>query len=149
VNKDSLRNIRETGEFVVNVVTEELALQANATSAEFSPSVDEWEIAQVTPVPSDDVRPPRIGESPASFECRVVTILDLGPAEQPTNSIVVGRVTRIHVVDEVLDGFEPNPDAVGLVGRMGGNLWCRSSERFELARPNSTDPDVVRGTLSR
>jgi flavin reductase (DIM6/NTAB) family NADH-FMN oxidoreductase RutF len=147
IGKDSLRNIRETGEFVVNVVSEELAARANATSAEFPPLVDEWEVAGVTPFASEDVRPPRVAESPAAFECIVVTIVDLGTPEQPTNSIVVGRVTRAHVADNILNGYEPDPAAVRLVGRMGGDLWCRSSDRFELSRPATTDPDLVRASL--
>jgi flavin reductase (DIM6/NTAB) family NADH-FMN oxidoreductase RutF len=149
VGKDSLRNIRETGEFVVNVVTEKLSARVNATSAEFPASVDEWEIAGVTPSESEDVRPPRVAQSPASFECRTVVIVDLGTAEEPTNSIVIGRVVRIHVDDNALDGgLVPDPQALQLVGRMGGDLWCRSSERFQLERPGSIDPDIVRGSVT-
>jgi flavin reductase (DIM6/NTAB) family NADH-FMN oxidoreductase RutF len=72
VNKDSLHNARATGEFVVNVVTAELAETANQSSAEFGPGVDEWEVAAVTPVPCTRVRPERVRESPAAFECEVM-----------------------------------------------------------------------------
>jgi flavin reductase (DIM6/NTAB) family NADH-FMN oxidoreductase RutF len=148
VGKDSLQNVRETGEFVVNVVTEELAARVNATSAEFAASVDEWEIAGVTPAESQEVRPPRVAQSPASFECRVVAIVDLGKPQERTNSIVIGQVLRIHVDDRALDGFVPDAEALQLVARMGGDLWCRSSDRFQLERPGSTDPDIVRASVT-
>jgi hypothetical protein len=70
-------------------------------------------------------------------------------AEEPTSSIFVGRVTRIHLDDRVLDGGDPDPGgALQLVGTMGGNLWCCSSVPFELIRPRSSDPDLVRSSLS-
>lgn len=145
IEKDSLANIRRTGEFVVNVVTEALARLANLTSGEFAPGVDEWEVAALEVAPSEDVRPPRIAASPAAFECRVFQIVELGEEpEQPTNSIVIARVTRIHVDDEVLDGLVPRPEALGLVARLGGNLWCTTRDRFELRRPESNDPDQAR-----
>jgi hypothetical protein len=69
-------------------------------------------------------------------------------AEAPTSSIFVGRVTHIHLDDRVRDGGDPDPGALRQVGTMGGNLWCCSSEPFELIRPRSSDPDFVRASLS-
>lgn len=140
INKDSLRNVRATGEFVVNVVSEALAEQANATSAEFGPTVDEWREAGLTPLESHDVAPARVAESPASFECRVVQIVDLGDDRAPTNSIVIGAITRIHVADEAVDGHRPDPSVLRLVGRMGGDLWCTACGIFELPRPRDAEP---------
>jgi hypothetical protein len=74
----------------------------------------------------------------------VFRIVELGEPELPTNSIVIGRVTRVHVADRVLDGLVPRPEAVALVGRMGGNLWCTTRDRFELRRPDSRDPAEAR-----
>jgi len=143
VNKDSLCNIKASGEFVINAINEQLAHHANRSSGEFPPEVDEWAVAGVTPVPSDDVRPPRVLESPATFECRVVEIVDLGPDDAPTNSVVIARITRIHVADDVLDGTSPDADGLGLVGRAGGDLWVRTTDRFALPRPQATDPATV------
>src|SRR5271163_5126580 len=70
-HKDTLRNIRETREFVVNIVTFELAEAMNLTSGEYDASVNEFELAKVTPEPSKVVRPPRVAESPVSFECKL------------------------------------------------------------------------------
>ena len=144
VNKDSLRNIRETGEFVVNIVSYELAVRANQTSAEFSPDINEWEVAGVTPAPSDDVAPARVAEAPASLECRVHSIVDLGTDDTPTNSIIIATVTRFHVRDDILDGYRIRPEMLDAVARMGRNLWCTTRDRFDLARPGSAEPLEVR-----
>lgn len=148
INKDTLRNCRETGEFTVSLVNEALARMANACSAEFGPEVDEWEAIGVEAAESQVVRPGRVAASPAALECKVLQIVDLGTSEQPSNSLVIGRVVRIHVDDTALDGARPLPDVLQLVGRMGGDLWCRTTDRFTLRRPSSNDPAVV-GTTWR
>jgi flavin reductase (DIM6/NTAB) family NADH-FMN oxidoreductase RutF len=111
VNKDSLRNIRETGEFVVNLVSEQLAGLANVCSAEFGPDVDEWEVSGVRPATCELVAPARVAEAPASLEC--------------------------------LDGLIPKPEVLQLVGRMGGDLWCRTQDTFELPRPGTVDAEAL------
>ena len=147
VNKDTLRNIRETEEFVVSMVSEDLARLANATSGEFPPDVNEWEAMGVAGADSVVVRPRRVAASPASFECRLLQIVDLGPSNQPTNSLVIGRVLRIHLDDAAWDGQKPRSDVLRLVGRMGGPEWCRTRDVFKLARPDSADPKAVRASL--
>ncbi len=150
VNKDSLRNIRETNELTICVVTEALAARANASSADFAPEVDEWEVAGVTPLPSLLVAPPRVAESPAAFECRARQIVDLGTWETPSNALVVAQVVRIHVDDAALDAeLRPLPEVLRLVGRMGGDEWVRTRDRFELRRPAAVDADVVRRDLEQ
>lgn len=149
VNKDTLRNIRETGEFTISVVTEELAELANATSGEFPPEVNEWEAFGIIGAECEAVRPKRVAASPAAFECRLLHIIDLGTPEMPTNSLVVGRVVRIHVDESVMNGAIPNSDALKLVGRMGGPEWCRTRAKFDLKRPDSVDPVVVRSALKQ
>ncbi|MEA2466902.1 MAG: hypothetical protein QOJ57_1028 [Thermoleophilaceae bacterium] len=144
VNKDSLRNIRETGEFVVNAVSEPLAEIANLCSAELDGDVDEWELLGIEGLDSVDVAPQRVALSPASFECRVREIVDLGTPEMPSNSLIVGSVVRIHVDDDAMDGMRPRPEVLSLVGRMGGDLWCRTTDRFELPRPSTVDVGDLR-----
>lgn len=149
VNKDSLRNVKETGELTICAVTEELAERANATSAEFGPEIDEWAVAGVTPAASTLVAPPRVAESPVAFECRVHGIVELGTPDLPSNALVVARVVRMVVADEALDpDLRPLPDVLRLVGRMGGDEWVRTRDRFELRRPSSADPDEVRSTVA-
>ena len=148
VNKDTLRNIKDTGEFVVSVVTEDLAHLANATSAEFGPEINEWDALGIEGADSEIVKPQRVAISPAAFECRVFKIVDLGEPETPTNSLVIGRVLRIHVDDAMLDGTRPLSDKLQLVGRMGGPEYCRTRDTFDLKRPDSADPADVRKSMN-
>jgi flavin reductase (DIM6/NTAB) family NADH-FMN oxidoreductase RutF len=146
-NKDSLRNIKATGEFVVNLVDRELAEVANACSGEFPPEIDEWDIAGVDGAPSEFVAPDRVAAAPAALECRVRQVLELGDADRASNNLVVAWVVRIHVRDDAMDGIVPRPDVLDLVGRLGGDEWCTTRDRFTLARPKSTDPAQIVGAL--
>ncbi len=132
--KDTLRNIRETREFVVNVVTFELAEAMNLTSGEYDASVNEFELAKVTPEPSQIVRPPRVAESPVSFECKLHQILDFSPA--PTSSsLVIGEIVSIHINDAHIKDGKLDRNALDLVGRMGGSgQYTRTTQRFEMVK---------------
>jgi len=132
--KDTLRNIRETGEFVVNVVTYDLREAMNSTSGEYAPSVDEFELAKLTPEPSKIVRPPKVAESPVSFECKLNQILDFSPA--PTSgSLVIGQIVSIHINDANLKDGKLDRNSLDLIGRMGGLQYTRTTQRFEMVRP--------------
>src|SRR6202050_579152 len=132
--KDTLRNVRETKEFVVNIVTYELAEAMNATSGEYDASVNEFELAKVTPEPSKVVRPPRVAESPLSFECKLHQILDFSPA--PTSSsLVIGQIVAIHIDDAHLKDGRLDRNSLDLIGRMGGIQYTRTTQRFEMVRP--------------
>ena len=132
--KDTLRNIRETQEFVVNIVTYELAEAMNLTSGEYDASVNEFELAKVTPEASTVVRPPRVAESPVSFECRRYQILDFS-SEPTSSSLVIGRIVSIHVKDEHLKEGKLDRNSLDLIGRMGGMQYTRTTQRFEMVRP--------------
>lgn len=149
VNKDSLANIKARGEFVINLVNRELAEAANACSGEWDSDVDEWEVAGLEAAPSDVVAPLRVAAAPAALECRVRQVLELGDAQRASNSLVVAWIVRVHVADEAMDGYSPKPEALDLVARMGGDLWCTTRDRFVLPRPASSDPDEVRSELQR
>ena len=132
--KDTLRNIRETREFVVNIVTYQLREAMNSTSGEYDPSVNEFELAKVTPEPSKIVRPPRVAESPVSFECKLHQILDFSPA--PTSSsFVIGQIIAIHISDSHLKDGRLDRNSLDLIGRMGGMQYTRTTQRFEMVRP--------------
>jgi len=132
--KDTLRNIRETKEFVVNVVTYELLEAMNVTSGEYDPSINEFELARITPMPSALVKPARVGESPVSFECRLHHILDFSPA--PTSgSLVIGEIVSIHMNDAHIKNGKLDRNSLDLIGRMGGIQYTRTTQRIELARP--------------
>jgi len=131
--KDTLVNIEATGEFVVNVVTESLAHKMNVTAAEYHSSVDEFSQAGLTPVESDKVRPPRVGESPISMECRLIQILEFG--EMPrTTSFVIGEVIRIYLEDSVCKKENVDPSKLNVIGRLSGDFYCRNQGIFEMKR---------------
>jgi flavin reductase (DIM6/NTAB) family NADH-FMN oxidoreductase RutF len=135
VPKDTLRNVRETKEFVVNIVTYDLLRAMNITSGDYAPSVNEFDLAKVTPAPSTLVRPARVAESPVSFECKLHKILDFSPA--PTgSSLVIGEIVCIHLDDAYIKEGKLDRDLLDLIGRMGGMQYTRTTERIELARPN-------------
>lgn len=132
--KDTLRNIRETKEFVVNAVTYELREAMNLTSGDYEESVNEFELATVTPQPSKIVRPPRVAESPVSFECELHQIVDFSP--MPTSSsLVIGKIVSIHINDAYLKNGKLDRNALDLIGRMGGLQYTRTTDRFEMVRP--------------
>jgi flavin reductase (DIM6/NTAB) family NADH-FMN oxidoreductase RutF len=132
--KDTLRNIRETREFVVNVVTYELREAMNLTSGEYDASVKEFELAKLTAQPSNIVRPPRIAESPVSFECKLHQILDFSTV--PTScSLVFGEIVSIHMNDAHLKDGRLDRNSLDLIGRMGGLQYTRTTQRFEMVRP--------------
>ncbi len=136
--KDTVQNVRATGEFVVNIFGEVLAAQMNITSTEFPAGVDEFEAAGLTPAHSVTVRAPRVAESPMHYECQVAQIVELGH-EPGAGCIVIGRVLHIHVADELLMGDDKiDISALQPIGRLAGNGYCRvAPAMFELARPAS------------
>jgi flavin reductase (DIM6/NTAB) family NADH-FMN oxidoreductase RutF len=132
--KDTLRNVEETGEFVVNVVSDAIAEAANVTAATVPPEVDEFQLSGLTPMPSDVVRPSRVAESPAHMECRLLQVVYTG--RQPGAGVVVlGEIVRFHVRAALVDEFRVDPAGLDAVGRMAGNTWVRTRERIELIRP--------------
>jgi flavin reductase (DIM6/NTAB) family NADH-FMN oxidoreductase RutF len=132
--KDTLENVKATGEFVVNIVSEEFAAQMNACSASVPPEVDEFELSGLTPVPSDLIRPPRLAESKAQMECRLLQIVPV--SDRPDGGILVlGEVLRFHVLESLLDGVKIDPDKLNAIGRMGGPTYVRTHDRFDMPRP--------------
>ncbi|WP_213807049.1 flavin reductase family protein [Granulicella sp. dw_53] len=117
VPKDTSRNIRRTGEFVVNVVTEDLMEKMNICSTEFPEEVNELELAGLTTAPSQHVKVPRIAEAHAAFECVEHLTIEIGETR-----IVLGRVVGIYVEDQFIDSAGPyvKADEMHQVGRMNG-----------------------------
>jgi flavin reductase (DIM6/NTAB) family NADH-FMN oxidoreductase RutF len=132
--KDTLRNVEETGEFVVNIVSEAIADAANATAAEVPPEVDEFVLSGLTPLASEVVRPARVAESPAQMECRLLQVIYTSH-EPGAGVIVLGEVVRFHVRASLVDNFRVDPTGLDAVGRMAGNTWVRTQDRVELVRP--------------
>jgi flavin reductase (DIM6/NTAB) family NADH-FMN oxidoreductase RutF len=133
-HKDTLENIRATGEFVVNIVSEDFAEQMNLCSAEVPPEVDEFQLSGLTPLASDLVKPPRVAESKVQMECRLREIVVV--SEKPGGgSLVLGDVLRFHIEESLLDGYRIDSDRLNAIGRMGGPAYTRTRDRFEMQRP--------------
>ena len=132
--KDTRRNIRETKEFVVNLVSEDTAEAMNVTAIEFEPGVNEIAEAELETIPSVYVKPPRIAASPVSMECALMQIVELGP----DSGLVLGRVLAMHVRDDlVIDPAKHYVDTprLKLIGRMHGTGWyARTSDLFQMDR---------------
>ena len=134
LRKDTLRNIHETGEFVVNIVPERLAAQMNVTSADVPADVDEFELAGLTALPGVIVGAPRVAEAPVHMECNLLQVVEVSPGPLGGN-IVLGQVVRFHVRHDLLKNYRIDPDKLDAVGRMAGATYSRTRDRFELERP--------------
>jgi len=132
--KDTLVNIEFSKDFVVNVVTEALAEAMNQSAAEYPSDVDEFKEAGVTPVKADIVKSPMVAESPVNMECQLVQILEFGELPRRT-SVVIGEIVRVHVKDELYANGELQISDLKVVGRLGGDLYCRITDIFEMKRP--------------
>ena len=132
--KDTARNIRETGEFVVNLVDEDTAEAMNQTAAELAYGESEIEIAGLTIESSQTVAVPRIAESPVALECTEWATLEIG-----RNRLVIGLVHRIHAREGVIDPdtLLVNPDEFRPIGRMQvPSGYCRTRDQFDMPRPD-------------
>jgi flavin reductase (DIM6/NTAB) family NADH-FMN oxidoreductase RutF len=129
--KDTGANIRRHGEFVVNLVSEDNLGPMNITAIEFAPGVSEFTQAGLTPLASLKVKPPRIAESPVSFECRLMQTVELGPMR----SLVLGEVLAMHIRDDALiDAGRGHVDtpSLRLVGRAGANSYVTTTDVIKL-----------------
>jgi len=118
----------------VNIVSEEFADRMNLTSAEVAPEIDEFELSGLTPIGSELVRPPRVGESRAQMECRLRQLLPIGDAPGG-GTVIFGDVLRFHVDQTIVENYKIDPEKLKAVGRMGGPTYVRTHDRFDMARP--------------
>jgi flavin reductase (DIM6/NTAB) family NADH-FMN oxidoreductase RutF len=142
VPKDTARNIRRTGEFVVNVVTEDIAHQMNICATDFPPEVDELEMAGLTTTPSQIVKVPRIAQAHAALECKEYTTMEIGRSR-----IILGRVVAIYIEDQFLDPAGPYvlSEELHALGRMNGlGSYVKTRDAF-LTLPRISYEDWKKG----
>lgn len=134
--KDTLNNLREVPECVVQAVTHSIVEQVSLASTEYSSDVDEFIKSGLTPIASDIVKPPRVKESPFQMECTVKQIIETGNGPISGN-LVVCEVQKIHISRDILDDDQIDQHKIDLVGRNGGNFYTRSygTALFEVAKP--------------
>jgi len=135
--KDTLNNIKSTGEFVVNIFGEELFSEMIATSVEIAPDVNEFELAGLESAPSAVVKPPRVARSPIHFECKLTQIVEIGN-NPGGGSVVIREIVHLHVDERVLFGGDKiDLAALRPVGRLAGSAYVRMTDLFEMERPKS------------
>lgn len=133
--KDTLKNVASTGQFVVALVTESIAEQANQTAADYPPEVSEFAMTGLTPGKATQVKAPLVMESPVNFECKLHETIRFGTHPYAGN-VVFGEVLAIHVNDELLnEKHTVDADKLKAIGRMGGSSYVRTTDCFDLSRP--------------
>jgi flavin reductase (DIM6/NTAB) family NADH-FMN oxidoreductase RutF len=141
--KDTLSNIMQTSEFVINIVGENLAILMNDCSIEFKPEVDEFDVVGLTKLSSHIVKPPRVAECSVSLECVLDQILEFGHGSGG-GSLVIGRVVLIHVDDHLYQNGKIDNEKLRPIGRMAGSVYTRASrDTFVLERKKY--PDEMKG----
>ncbi len=138
--KDSLRNVRETGEFVWNLATRTLAERMNASCAAVAYGVDEFDLAGVSKAPSRLVAPPRVAESPVNFECKLADIVQLKSAAGvlAESWLVLGEVVGVHIADALLADGIFDTFGAGIILRGGGPAdyaEITPATKFTMRRP--------------
>jgi flavin reductase (DIM6/NTAB) family NADH-FMN oxidoreductase RutF len=137
--KHTLQNVLEVPEVVINIVSHRMVQQTSLASVEFPKGVNEFRKAGFTEVPSERVKPPRVGESPASFECKVNQVIPLGN-EGGAGNLVICEVLLAHFKDEIFDeSGKIDPNKVDAVARMGGDYYCRAHGENIFTVPKPTD----------
>ncbi len=134
--KDSLRNVLETNEFVVNVVSSDDAALMNQSSANYDSEVSEFEAIGIETLESEKVTPPRIASSRAQFECRLLQHIELGTGPSGAN-VVIGEIVLLHVADSIISDGIVDPAKLDNIGRLGGKAYSKTTDRFELDRPTA------------
>ena len=134
--KDTLLNVEATKQFVVNFATEANAEKMNQSSAPYAYGVSEIEKTGLTALPSIKVKPPRIAESPAAYECELLQIVTLGEGPLAGN-LIIGKVVQIHVDEQIYNGGKIRHQDMKTIGRMEGAWYSRTQDAFELPRPEA------------
>jgi flavin reductase (DIM6/NTAB) family NADH-FMN oxidoreductase RutF len=132
--KDTLTNLRATGDCVVNIVSAALADAMNATCADYPPEVDEFHAVGLERAPSQSVKPEGVKAAQVRFECRLHSVIEVSAAPSG-GTIMLLDVVGIYVNDSVMHGQVIAPDLLDAVGKLGGDAYSTTRERFEMARP--------------
>ncbi|KAF5836369.1 hypothetical protein DUNSADRAFT_6005 [Dunaliella salina] len=139
--KDTLTNIEESGQFVVNIMSDWYVEAANHTCGDYDPDVDEMSLSGLTPEPSQRVTPPRIKEAAVQMECKLRQVVDVHDASgNPTTAIVIGEVLLFHISKGVATQSPTgklivDPTKLRPISRLGGTIYGTSTQLFEIGRP--------------
>jgi len=137
--KDTLINIRDTEEFVVNIVSESFAEKMVMCATDFDSDVDEFEISGLTPTNSQKIKSPRIGEAKISFECKLNQIVEIGDGTAGSGFLVIGTIVLFHIDDDVYDNGRILLDKLQPLGRLAGNWYTRTTDTLKIDRKVKPD----------
>ncbi len=141
--KHTYENVLETKEVVINVVSYEMVEQVSLASVEYPKGVNEFIKTGLTPIPSLYIKPPRVGESPASFECRVKQVMPMGD-EGGAGNLVICEVVLAHFKEEIFDDQgRIDPQKVDAVARMGNDYYCRAHGENVFVVPKPNDKQAI------
>ena len=132
--KDTLKNIKATNEFVVNIVSEDFASEMNQCSAEYPALVDEFKESGLTSIPAKLVKPPLVKESKINMECKLLHLVEIGK-KPGAGSVVIGEVVYVHVSEDVYKDGKIILNKLKPIGRLGGTDYCRVTDIFSIPRP--------------
>ena len=132
--KDTVRNVRETEEFCINIASEDMAESVNKASGLYDYGKDEFDITGLTPVSSNIINPPGVAESPIRFECKLEKMISFGDDAGGSDGIF-GRVVYMHVQDDLIENYRINEQKLAPIARLAGNKFSKLGEVFEIERP--------------
>ena len=132
--KDTLVNIRDNKQFVVNIVSENIVEQMVMCATDFDPTVDEFDISRLNAQTSKKVLPPRLKESKVSFECELNQIVEIGDKNPGSGFIVIGTIVLFHIDDSIYENGHIRLDKLEPIGRLAGNWYTRPNDNFEIIR---------------
>lgn len=125
LKKDTLVNIEETGEFVVNVTTVEMLDRMKKTASDFPPEVDEFAESGFTAKPSQRIAPPCVADSPINFECKLLQVVPVGRREAGGSFLVIGEIVMFHVADALIDNYRIDMEKLQPLARLAGTAYCK------------------------
>ena len=137
--KDTLINIRNTKEFSINVVSEDIGEKMVKCSTDYEEEIDEYSKSGLSPLSSKKIRPPIVSESKISLECTLNQIVQIGKNDAGSGFIVIGTIVLFHIDDEVYDNGRILLDKLQPLGRVAGNGYVRSTNAFDIVRTIKSD----------
>ena len=132
--KDTLINIKDTKEFVVNIVSESFTEQMVKCSTDFESNIDEFSISGLTPIASTKINPPRLLESKINLECKLDQIVEIGDGTAGSGFVVLGTIVLFHIDDDIYEDGHILLDKLEPLGRLAGNWYTRPTDNLKITR---------------
>tara|TARA_B100000945_G_scaffold3356_1_gene2839 strand:- start:86 stop:706 length:621 start_codon:yes stop_codon:yes gene_type:complete len=132
--KDTLVNIRNNQEFVINIVSESFAEKMVKCSTDFDLNIDEFQVSGLTPESSSKVSPPKVKESKINLECKLDQIVEVGDGKAGSGFVVLGTIVLFHIDDDIYEDGHILLDKLEPLGRLAGNWYTRPTDNLKITR---------------